>query len=93
MYVDYSQVLAGVEVVSPMSTKKAIIMTHYNHGSLLEYLTSHILRWDEMYKLMLSLANGVAFIHGEIDEYGNLSFFFHFLDLRHNHCCESLIVD
>eukprot|EP00794_Sanderia_malayensis_P003664 gene3664-4181_t len=66
-------ILAGVELVSAFNSRKALIMKLYPSGSLLQYLLSHVLNWDEMFKLISSLANGVAFIHGEIDEYNHAS--------------------
>ena len=66
----FLQFLAGVEIIGPCRAGKAVILSYYPCGSLLQYLTTNVLTWRTMYNLVFSLANGVAYIHGEIDEYG-----------------------
>ena len=40
-----------------------IIVEYHPHGSLFDYLSSHVITTAELLKLMTSVINGVAFLH------------------------------
>ena len=52
-----------------------LVMEYYPRGSLADFLYETTLSWTHMIRLAYSLANAVAYIHAETNEYSKLNEF------------------
>jgi len=43
-----------------------IITEYHEHGSLSDYLANNVLSWEQLYNMLLSMVNGLAFLHSDV---------------------------
>ena len=43
-----------------------IITEYHENGSLSDYLTNNVLSWEQLYNMLLSMVNGLAFLHSDV---------------------------
>lgn len=73
IYTKYDMAHCGILKFIGIDKRKAnitfqywIITEYHMHGSLCEYLSNNVLSWEELYNMLLSMVNGLAYLHTDI---------------------------